>query len=594
MSSESSRATNRSPVSVVIVNHNAGSVLAECVRSVAEQVSEVVVVDNGSDPGSAELILGGLVAEGACKLLISPRNVGFSAGCNLGIEACPKASDILILNPDCLAAPDLVARLWETLQSGSRVGMVGGFLQNLDHTEQRGGRRFIPTPGRALARGLGGGFLARIHPSLFPDFNLNDQPLPSAPVAVEAVSGACMLLRRAALEDAGRMDEGFFLHCEDLDLCLRFRQRGWGVLFDPRARVVHGKGFCGRRKPVFVEWHKHRGMLRFYNKHFRSRYPAILFPFVVLGVWLRFVAMAGIGIFRPGHPSRIRGTRRLFAETPKNEPPVGVIGASSFVGQALIPLLKSRGSGVVAYSRQTRHSEDVSLVWRNFEDGISQGEIGISSWVSLCPLPQLVGLLSKLTARGARRLVALSSTSRFTKIESADPAERRLAESLRESEAAVLKWGANTGVEIVILRPTLVYDGVGDKNIAAIARFINRWGWFPLLAPASGLRQPLHVADAALACVEALRPSVPAGAYDLSGGETLSYREMIARIFAWEGVPLKFVELPPGLVRLLRFLPGICGLSAGVFERMNQNLVFDHGSAADHLGFQPRKFVPPC
>jgi nucleoside-diphosphate-sugar epimerase len=334
-------------------------------------------------------------------------------------------------------------------------------------------------------------------------------------------------------------------------------------------------------------------MVRFYNKHFCSRYPAILFPLVLLAVWLRFVAMAGIRIFRPGHASRIRGTRRLFAEPPKNEPPVGVIGASSFLGQALIPLLKSKGSGVVAYSRQSRHSEDASLVWRNFEDGISESESGISSWVSLCPLPELVELLPKLTARGARRLVALSSTSRFTKIESADPAERRLAESLRESEAAVLKWGSNTGVEVVILRPTLIYDGVGDKNIAAIARFIHRWGWFPLLAPASGLRQPLHVSDAALACVEALRPTVPSGAYDLSGGETLSYRDMVLRIFAWEGVPRRIVELPPALVRLLRLLLRFRGLPADVFERMNKDLVFDHQRAAEWLGFAPRKFEPP-
>lgn len=587
--SHESLCREKPPVSVVVVNHNAGAVLRECVLSIAGQASEVFVVDNGSDPGSAQRILGDLVADGICKLLVLPRNVGFAAACNHGIRAASQET-ILLLNPDGLAAPDLVGRLMETLDRDPKIGMVGGFLQNPDRTEQRGGRRLIPTPARALSRGLGIGFLARLWPSLFRDFNLNAEPLPDDAVDVEAVSGACMLLRRAALEDAGMMDEGFFLHCEDLDLCLRFRQRGWKIFFDPRAGVTHLQGVCGRRKPVFVEWNKHRGMVRFYRKHFRSRYPAILFPLVWLAVWVRFVTVATLSILRPRRNPPIPPKPTDYPEPPKNGPVVGVLGATSFVGQVLLPLLLAQKYRVIAFSR-SRHA---GFSCGKMEPPAWDKSGGISNWISLCPLPVLAIQLPQLAAHGVRRLVAVSSTSRFTKIASSDANERRLAESLAAAEEAVLKWGRETGVQIVILRPTLVYDGVGDRNIAAVSKFIRRWGWFPVLAPASGFRQPLHAADLVDACAAALSPSVPPGDYNLSGGETLPYREMIARIFAWEGVPLKFVELPRGLVRFLRFLPGICGLSAGVFERMNQNLVFEHGSAADRLGFRPRKFVPPC
>ena len=595
------------PVSVVIVNHNAGSVLLDCLRSLAGQAFEILLIDNGSEPGSLDWISETTISPPP-KIIRLPKNRGFAAGCNVGINACAQDA-VLLFNPDCMAAPGLVRRLWDVLETDARVGMVGGFLQNADQTEQRGGRRFIPTPGRALAPGFGVEFLARLWPSLFLDFNLNANPLPSTPVGVEAISGACMLLRRSALEDAGLMDEGFFLHCEDLDLCQRFRNRGWGILFDPQAKVTHLKGVCSRRKPIFVEWHKHRGMVRFYQKHFRAQYPAVLSPLVILAVWFRFLVVATLAAtgLRGGSPARAVAIGPLpqqcdspdssMAHLGKSVSSIGVLGASSFVGRSLLPLLIGRHCRVTAFSRRERQADNPALVWEKM-DSSTRGESGaIPAWVSICPLPVLADLLPWLAARGAKRLVAVSSTSRLTKIHSPDAAERRLATALAAAEGSILKWAGETGVDVVILRPTLIYDGVGDKNIAAISRFVRRWGWFPLLAPASGLRQPLHVSDLAAACAAALSPSAEPGLYDLSGGETLSYREMVARIFAWEGRPQRMLEVPSWFVRfvipVLRRLPCLKGISASVFERMNENLVFDHSAAVEALGFKPRKFEPP-
>ena len=150
----------------------------------------------------------------------------------------------------------------------------------------------MPTPWRSLVRAFGLYRFADRWPSLFFDFYLHNQPLPDAPVEVEAISGALMLIRREALKDVGPLDEGYFMHCEDLDWCMRFRQRGWKIMFVPDARVIHHQGTCSRTKPVFVEWHKHKGMMRFYNKFFRHHYPGILLWIIGFGVWLRFGAMA--------------------------------------------------------------------------------------------------------------------------------------------------------------------------------------------------------------------------------------------------------------------------------------------------------------
>ena len=286
-----SNAADHVSVSIVVVNYNAGLLLADCVYAGLEQAAAVVVVDNASSDGSMEALAKRFPLEGRLKMIHSDRNLGFATGCNLGARAT-SSSYILFLNPDCVLRPDSLQRMAEVLEANPAVGMVGGLLIDPDGTEQGGGRRAVPTPWRSLVRASGLYHFADRWPSLFFDFHLHKQPLPDSPVEVEAISGALMLVRREAMRDVGPWDEGYFLHCEDLDWCMRFRQRGWKIMFVPDARVVHHKGACSKTRPIFVEWHKHKGMMRFYRKFFRNQYPGILMWIVALGVWLRFGALA--------------------------------------------------------------------------------------------------------------------------------------------------------------------------------------------------------------------------------------------------------------------------------------------------------------
>lgn len=281
------------PVSVIIVNYNAGELLGDCVRAALAQAEQVIVVDNHSSDAS----LAGLVQlfDGEGRLLIhrSERNRGFAAGCNLGLNLAAQPS-LLFLNPDCILGPDSLRRMFEVLAGDSSIGMVGGRLTNLDGSEQGGGRRAVPTPWRSFVRAFGLSRWSERWPRLFFDFHLHAQPLPDTPIEVEAVSGALMLVKKAAVDDVGIWDEAYFLHCEDLDWCMRFRQRGWKILFVPDAPVVHHHSHCSQSRPVFVEWHKHKGMVRFYRKFFRHQYPGILMGLVALGVWLRFGLVAAV------------------------------------------------------------------------------------------------------------------------------------------------------------------------------------------------------------------------------------------------------------------------------------------------------------
>lgn len=286
-----SNTPDRKPVSIVVVNYNAGPLLVDCVCSGLPQVAEVIIVDNASSDGSMEALAERFPSESRLKMIHSERNLGFAAGCNLGVESA-EGPYILFLNPDCILQPGSLQRLVEVLEANPTAGMAGGLLVDPDGAEQGGGRRAVPTPWRSLVRATGLYRFADRWPRLFFDFHLHKQPLPDAPVEVEAVSGALMLVRREAMNDVGPWDEKYFLHCEDLDWCMRFRQKGWKILFVPDAPVVHQKGSCSQSRPVFVEWHKHKGMMRFYRKFFRNQYPGALMWLVAVGIWLRFGLVA--------------------------------------------------------------------------------------------------------------------------------------------------------------------------------------------------------------------------------------------------------------------------------------------------------------
>ena len=271
---------------------------------------------------------------------------------------------------------------------------------------------------------------------------------------------------------------------------------------------------------------------------------------------------------------------------------VGVLGASSLVGECLLPMLSKAGCRVVAFSRRAAES-GFGVEWRQLP--FTEVAAEISHWICVAPIWVLPDYFALIEAAGARRIVVLSSTSRFTKAGSGDAAEQATAAKLIDGETRLQEWAESRGVEWVMLRPTLIY-GIGrDKNISEIACFIRRFGFFPVFGEAKGLRQPIHAEDVAGACLATLQGSdVWSRSYNISGGETLTYREMVARIFTALGRRPRVLTVPLWAFRLavtmLRRLPRYRQWSAAMAERMNRDLVFDHADAARDLGFKPRAF----
>jgi N-acetylglucosaminyl-diphospho-decaprenol L-rhamnosyltransferase len=267
-------------LSIVILNYNTREHLRTCLESLRVEGStsfsggtieaEVFVVDNASVDGSAEMVTADFPW---VTLVRSPRNGGFAYGNNQALQRA--AGDaILVLNPDTLMPRGGIAQLLATLAQHPEAGVIGPKLLKPDGNIHLACRRSFPTPSVAFYRLSG---LSRVFPSSprFGRYNLTYVD-PDRPIEVDSVCGACLLVRRTALERVGLLDERFFMYGEDLDWCLRTRQAGWTVRYEPSIVVQHQHGAASRKRAVRTTYHFFRAMDLFYRKHYVDRYHPLV------------------------------------------------------------------------------------------------------------------------------------------------------------------------------------------------------------------------------------------------------------------------------------------------------------------------------
>lgn len=279
---------------------------------------------------------------------------------------------------------------------------------------------------------------------------------------------------------------------------------------------------------------------------------------------------------------------------------VFVTGATSTIGSLLVPMLLDHGVAVQLLGRRPQDSAE-GLVWSSLDLAHKAGELPqceAGTLIHTAALWLLPGWLEKFHARGVRRVIAFSSTSRFTKRDSANSYELEIVNKLIAAEDHVASECERLGMAWTIFRPTLIYGGAGsDRNVADIARLIRKFGFFPVLGSANGCRQPVNASDLALACVQSLACSASYNkAYNLSGGETLTYADMARRIFETLGRRPRLVRIPLLVfklaVKLARLHPRFAHLTPDMALRMQADLVFDHGPATRDFGYRPGKFNP--
>jgi hypothetical protein len=311
-------------VSVIIVSYWTGPLLARSVISAARQheVAEVIVVDNGNAADDMAR-LRDLAGENGDKLNIitGHGNVGYAAGCNMGVRHAT-CDYVFILNPDAILPDNAVAQLLTQSTELEGNWLIGARLINPDGTEQAGSRRNPLTPWTAFVELTRIDKLAPRHP-YFRRFNHHQAPCPKKICEIPVVSGACMLMPKAAYQSIDGMDEEYFLHVEDVDFCLRLRKAGGQVYFTPEPSILHFKS-SSRVSKLDVEYWKAKSLIRYFWTHFRKPYPYLFLVLVSAMVWLSFGVKALIVLAKRmvrvfGHESQarvrhVKRARRMAAQ----------------------------------------------------------------------------------------------------------------------------------------------------------------------------------------------------------------------------------------------------------------------------------------
>lgn len=272
-------------ISIIILNYNTRDLLRDCLRSVlTSQMSggyEVIVVDNRSTDQSAEMVEREFPG---VMLIRSPRNGGFSHGNNQGLRLAA-GRYVMLLNPDTVLPPDALPVLVSFMDQTPEAGVCGPRLVRADGTLDLACRRSFPTPEVSLYRLLG---LSKLFPKSprFARYNLTFLDEHKS-AEVDAVVGACMIVRAEAISQAGLLDEQFFMYGEDLDWAYRIKQLGWKVFYNPAVTVLHYKRESSRQRPVKTIVEFYRAMLVFHRKHFARKTFFLLNWLIVAGIYLR-------------------------------------------------------------------------------------------------------------------------------------------------------------------------------------------------------------------------------------------------------------------------------------------------------------------
>ncbi len=282
-------------VGIIILNWNTRDLLRRCLETVVASEGDftfkVVVVDNASSDGSAEMVRQQFPT---VQVIASEINGGYPYGNNLGLKALgfrgkgDLAADtpryVVLLNPDTEVPPDAFCCMTQYMNARPEIGVAGPKLVLEDGSLDLACRRSFPTPEVSFYRFSGLSKLFPNHPR-FGRYNMTFAD-PDQEIEVDSVVGAYMQVRREAIAAAGLLDETFFMYGEDLDWAYRIKKAGWKVFYHPKVTVKHIKR-AASRKSKKAQYEFQRAMLIFYQKHYQASTPLWLHSLIVMGLLLR-------------------------------------------------------------------------------------------------------------------------------------------------------------------------------------------------------------------------------------------------------------------------------------------------------------------
>jgi len=268
-------------LSFVVVSWNAKQYLVECLKSIENEATsfryEIIVVDNGSSDGTVEILQANFTD---VVLICNGENLGFAKANNIGIKKC-KGKYICLINSDVKLMQGCIFSMVQYLNTYPSIGILGPRIFNSDLTKQNS-CKYFPTL-------LNEFFRAAALDAIFKDtrFKAVFKPHSSPDVitSVDVLSGCFWMVRKEAFDEVGLFDERFFIYAEDKDLCKRFKEKGWKIVYNPNAQAIHYGGASSANAPIRFYIEMQFANLQYWEKHFNKRgkylYSIILFLFHV-------------------------------------------------------------------------------------------------------------------------------------------------------------------------------------------------------------------------------------------------------------------------------------------------------------------------
>jgi len=271
-------------VAAIVVTYRTGPRLTECLHALAAHsgIGEIIVVDNGNPEPMTAWLEGFAARLKNVHYVQTGENLGFGRGVNRGAKIA-NASQLLIINPDCVLRPDAIEPLLNAAEGQPSPCIIGGRIFDLQGKAQRGPKRRELTLVRVLSKLIGGAGI-----------NMPLEPQPENPMPVAVTSGAFFLIDKAGFDAIGGFDEGYFLHVEDIDLCKRAQLAGGSVIYQPGAGALHF-GATSDVSSLFVERHKAAGFARYFRKFSKNPLHRLMAELCIPVIFIGLMARARLG-----------------------------------------------------------------------------------------------------------------------------------------------------------------------------------------------------------------------------------------------------------------------------------------------------------
>jgi GT2 family glycosyltransferase len=278
-------------LSIIIVNYNTYDLTKQTIESIIQKEHpfeyEILLVDNASKDGSIEKLqetFNNLISRKILRVFINTSNLGFAKANNIGIRAS-RGKYILLLNSDTVINEDCLEQCLIEMDRNPNLGALGCKVilpdGKLDHACKRG----FPTPKASLYYLLKLYKIDQIKYGQYDALHLNEDEVGE----VDCLMGAFMLMPKAVLDNAGLLDEDFFMYGEDIDLCYRIKESGYKILYYSKATITHHKGGSSKKRKTKVIYDFHNAMWIFYKKHYYVKYNFAVTSLVFIGIWIKYL-----------------------------------------------------------------------------------------------------------------------------------------------------------------------------------------------------------------------------------------------------------------------------------------------------------------